>query len=159
MFWKKKQSNGDDEEGESARKKPGRKIFGFQCSPDIHANAKVLAKQLNVDLYVVCEHAMQLGLIEIAASMKDSEEREMLLKHLSEEHTIKWLIESVSTYDAQAAVYIRAGQARRHHMDQAIRDLVELWCRYNLDPRLMREIILGELQRMTELMRNRQRQK
>jgi hypothetical protein len=157
MFWKKKQLSENDYEGvENKRKKPGRKIFGFQCSPDIHVSAKALAKQLNVELYVVGEHAMQLGLIEIAASMKDPEEREILLKHLHEEHTIKRLVESISAHDAEAADYIRAGQARRHHMEQAIRDLVELWCGYRLDPRLMREIILRELQRIAELRRNRQ---
>ena len=49
-------------------KKP---FFGFRCSPAIHMSAKALAKELHVDLYVLAEHAMQLGLMDIAAAAKD----------------------------------------------------------------------------------------
>jgi hypothetical protein len=65
------------------------------------------------------------------------------------------LVESVSKYDAEAAQYIQDGQVRRYHREQAIRDLVELWARAGLDPRLIREIVLQELRRRTKIMRGR----
>jgi hypothetical protein len=158
MFWKKKRAEEYDG-GEPELKRPGRRIFGFQCATAIHMSAKALAKQLYVDLGVVAEHAMQLGLMDIAAAMKDPQEMEMLRKHLHEEHTIKSLVESLSQYDAEAAGYLREGQARQHHKEQAIRDLVDMWCRCGLDPRLIKEIVLQELQKRTEIMRMRAAQK
>jgi hypothetical protein len=151
MFWKKKHS--EDEEFKPT--KSSRRIFGFKCSPDIHMSAKLLAKKLHFDLYVIAEHAIQLGLMDIAAAMKDPEELEMLREHLNEEHVIEHLVESVSKYDEEAAVYIREGQARKHHREKAVRDLVELCDRYGLDPRLMRAIILRELERSIAMRWNR----
>ncbi|MCJ7635065.1 hypothetical protein MUP77_22080 [Candidatus Bathyarchaeota archaeon] len=157
MFWKKKQSD-DYEDEEPERKEPDRRLFGFRCSPAIKMTAKVLAKKLHVDLYELAEHSIQLGLMDVAAVMKDPKETEMLREHLNEEHVINHLVESVSRYDAEAARYIREGQARRYHKELAVRALVELWARYGLDPRLMEEIILGELQRITAARRSRARQ-
>jgi hypothetical protein len=117
--------------------------------------AKALAQKLHVDLYVIAEHAFQLGLIDIASALKEPEETELLREHLNEEHAIKHLVESVSKYDAEAAGYVRDGQVRRYHKEQAVRDLVELWTKYGLDPRLMKEIILHELQRRTQIMQSR----
>jgi hypothetical protein len=154
MFWKKKQSE-DYEDEEPERKKPIRRLFGFRCSPAIHMTAKVLAQKLHVDLYIIAEHALQFGLIDIASALKDPEETESLREHLNEEHVITHLVESVSKYNAEAAGYIRDGQVRRYHKEKALRDLVELWTKYGLDPRLMREIILQELQRQTQIMQSR----
>ena len=154
MFWKKRESE-EYEDEEPERKKPDRKLFGFRCSPAIHMTAKALAQKLHVDLYVIAEHAFQLGLTDIAHAMKDPEETELLREHLNEEHVIKHLVESISKYDVEAAGYIRDGQARRYHKEQAVRDLVELWARYGLDPRLMKEIILRELERITDIRRSR----
>jgi len=154
MFWKKRQSEDYDDE-EPERKEPDRRLFGFRCSPAIKMTAKVLAKKLHVDLCVIAEHALQLGLMDVAAAMQDPGETEMLREHLNEEHIIKHLVESVSKYDAEAAGYIRDGQVRRYHKELAVRDLVELWGRYGLDPRLMKEIILRELQRISAIRRSR----
>jgi len=154
MFWKKRQSE-EYEDEEPQRKKPDRRLFAFRCSPAIKMTAKVLAKKLHVDLYVMAEHAFQLGLMDIVAAMQDPGETEMLREHLNEEHAINHLVESVSKYDMEAAEYIRDGQARRYHKEQAVRDLVELWARYGLDPRLMKEIILHELERISAIRRSR----
>ncbi len=154
MFWKKRQSEDYDNE-EPERKEPDRRLFGFRCSPALHMTAKVMAKELHVDLCIIAEHALQLGLMDVATAMKDPEELEMLREHLNKEHVINHLVESVSKYDAEAARYIRDGQARRYHKELAVRALVELWARYGLDPRLMEEIILRELQGITAARRSR----
>jgi hypothetical protein len=158
MFWKKRESERESEDYEDEEpepKKPGRKLFGFRCSPAIHMTAKVLAKKLHQDLRVVAEHSIQLGLMDVAAAMQDPEELEMLREHLNKEHVINHLVESVSRYDVEAAEYIRDGQARQYHKELAVRDLVELWARYGLDPRLMKEIILRELERISAIRRSR----
>jgi hypothetical protein len=87
--------------------------------------------------------------------MHDPGETELLRDHLNEEHAINHLVESVSRYDAEAAQYIREGQVRRYHKELAVRDLVEIWARYGLDPRLMKEIILRELQGVSATRRSR----
>jgi hypothetical protein len=151
MFKKKRQS--EEDYGEEPKfKKP---VFGFRCSPKISLAAKKLAKELHMDLYIVAEHAMQLGLVDIAAAAKDPEELEMLRAHLNKEHVLEHLVESVSAYDAEAAEYIRDGQSLLHQKERGLRDLVELWTRYRLDPTLMREIVLQELQRRNAVMLRR----
>jgi hypothetical protein len=70
MFWKNRYSVEHDN-NENETKTPYRRIFGFQCSSAIHITAKTLAKQLHVDLFAIAEHAMQFGLMDIAAAMKD----------------------------------------------------------------------------------------
>jgi hypothetical protein len=150
IFGKKKQSEEDFEE-QPEIKKP---LFGFRCSPNIHMAAKKLAKELHMDLCVISEHAIQLGLMDIAAAAKDPEEREILRVHLNKDHVLEHLVESVSAYDAEAAGYLRDGQSLLHQKERAVRDLVELWTRSNLDPRLLREIVLQELQRRTAIMRS-----
>ena len=153
IFRKKRQSE-EEYDKELENKKP---TFGFRCSPAIHMAAKKLAKELHFDLYVIAEHAMQLGLMDVAAAAKDPEKLETLRAHLNKEHVVEHLVESVSEYDGEAAEYIREGQFLLHQKERAVRDLVEMWTRYKLDPRLMREIILQELQRRTASMRGRVR--
>lgn len=147
---KRKVIEDDDNEkwdGQVARTERKKSMFAFLCSPSIHMDAKTLAKQLHTELYIVAEHAMQLGLMDIAEAMKDPEELEILRAHLHTEHVIDHLVESVSQYDAEAAQYIREGQSLIHQKERAVRDLVDLSVRYRLDPRLLRDIILQELRR------------
>jgi hypothetical protein len=159
LFGKKKPTpepeddNGFDEIPE--RKKTVYPVFGFRCMPALHMKARVQAKSLNVDTCVLAEHAIQLGLNDIEEAMKDPEETENLRKHLIEYHAINHLAESVANYDNESAEYIREGQIRKFHKEKAIRDLVELWTRYNYDPLLMKEIIIQELQRRAAFMRQR----
>jgi len=145
-----------DYDEEPQLKKP---VFGFRCSPRIHMAAKMLAKELNVDLYVVAEHAIQLGLMDITTAAKDPGELEMLRVHLNKEHVIEHLVESVSAYDAKAAEYIRNGQSLLHQKEQVVRDLVELCIGYKLDPRWLREIVLHALKRRAAFMHSRAAQK
>jgi hypothetical protein len=144
---RKKKSSDNAEQIRELLKKPKNHIFGFICSLDVHMHAKVLATKLNVDLGILAEHCLHLGLMDTAAASEDPDEVELLREHLQGEHAIQHLAESVGKYDADAAGYIREGQIRRYRKEKALRDLVELSARYNLDPRLIKEIVLSELRR------------
>jgi hypothetical protein len=159
LFGKKKPTpepeDDNDEDEVPERKKTVYPVFGFRCLPALHMKARVQAKSLNVDICILAEHGLQLGLNDIEDAMKDPEEMENLRKHLIEYHAINHLAESVANYDKESAEYIREGQIRKFHKEKAIRDLVELWTRYNYDPLLMKEIIIQELQRRAAFIRRR----
>ena len=118
---------------EKEKPKPRKPLFAFWCSPSIHMAAKMLAKEVHEDMYIVAEHAMQLGLMDIAAAAKDPEELGILRAHLHQEHAMDHLVESVSAYDAEAAAYIREGQSLLYQREQVVRDLVEFCIRHKLD--------------------------
>jgi hypothetical protein len=64
------------------KKDPGRRIFGFACSPDIPARLKLLASQLHIPLFALCEHCLQLSAEQIAKMAENPEEREILRMHI-----------------------------------------------------------------------------
>ena len=66
----------------------GRRVFGFRCVPYIKVELMKLAGQLNVPLFVLSEHAIELGMIQIKESAATPEEREALLNHLTEVHIV-----------------------------------------------------------------------
>ena len=157
MFWQKKKSQDIDDSGDEKPKykKPGREIWGFRCTPSIHTDAKVIAKELHVDLEVLVEHCVQLGLIEVNAARRDPQDTELLRNHLNEEHKINHLVESVSGYDEEAARYIREGQSRRYYVERICRDLVFLCEKYRIDPRWMRAQVIYEIRRIVAFRRSR----
>ena len=62
--------------------------FNFACDKGIILVAKVLANRLEAPVYVVSEHALQLGLGEIAILAEDPALRERLCQHLVQGHLL-----------------------------------------------------------------------
>jgi hypothetical protein len=130
MFWR---SKGKPRERNAANvrlakkilgKDPGRRTFGFPCSPNLQASMKSLADQMHVPLYALAEHSLQLGAIQIEAAMNDPEERELLRRHLMEVHVEMRTIEKVSNYDEEASETLSRERIRRFGIDNAARKLV-----------------------------------
>jgi len=144
MFGRKKDKKNKDK----AKKQPvrrgkqesGRKVFGFRCSPPIKATLIKVCDALNVNLYALSEHCLQLGAIQLEEACKDPEEREELRRHLIEDHTGRRTIEKVFQYDEEAGEMLSRERRRRFDIDWAARFLVAKFAR-RFDLHKIEEII------------------
>lgn len=116
-------------------KDPGRRVFGFPCSPDIPARLKLLASQLNVPNYALCEHAVQLSAGLIAKMAENPEESAILRKHIIEIHVEARTVEKISAYDQDMADRLDAERIRRLEIDKAVYQIVVNFVRRGLKPR------------------------
>jgi hypothetical protein len=119
-----------------------RRVFGFQCSPDIQVSLKLLSDQIHVPLFALAEHALQLGTIQLVDADKNPEEREELRRHLTENHVEMNTIEKITRYDSEAADVMKTERIRRFSIDKATRQLVLKYMRLGLKPDELDEMIL-----------------
>jgi len=117
------------------KKDPGRRVFGFGCSPDIQAQLKMLAGQLQVPIYALGEHALQLSAGLIAKMAENSEESALLRKHIIEIHVEARTVEKISVYDQDMAERLDAERIRRLEIDKAVHQIVVNFIRAGLKPR------------------------
>ena len=106
-------------------KGPIRRVFSFICAPYIQVELKYLAKQLNVPLFAATEHALELGTNQIEAALKDLEERELLIKHLTEVHVGDKVVESLSRYDREKAEVLDMQRERKFRIENAVKRMIE----------------------------------
>ena len=69
-------------------KKIARKQLNFACDERIILGLKMMASSLEVPIYPIAEHLLQLGAAEVLISMKDEALRERLCRHLVEDHLL-----------------------------------------------------------------------
>lgn len=147
MFIKKKDREKEKRDNEKLvrrvlGKDTKRRIFGFQCSPDIHASLKLLSDQIHVPLFALAEHALQLGAMQLVEAYNNPEERDELRRHLTENHVEMNTIEKVARYDAEAAATMKTVRIRRFSIDKATRQLVTKYMRWGLEPEELGDIIM-----------------
>jgi hypothetical protein len=142
MFGKKKVQEKETRANEKLARKllgrhTGRKVFGFPCSPDIPASLKLLADKINIQLFALAEHALELGTMQIKATMDDPEELELLRRHLAETHVELRTIEKVARYDEETAEDMKIARIRRFEEDRVVRQLVADFVRKGMKPKYM----------------------
>ena len=79
-------------------KDTGRRVFGFACSADIQAKIKMLSGELQIPIFALGEHCLQLGTSSITKAVQNAEERDSLRKHLIERHVDLRTIEKFNWY-------------------------------------------------------------
>jgi hypothetical protein len=89
------------------RKGSGRRVFGFPCGPDIPARIKILAGQLNIPIYALAEHMLQLSAGLIARLVDSPEEREHLRQHIIENHVEVRVAEKIAEDDEEMAKILK----------------------------------------------------
>jgi hypothetical protein len=138
IFGKKRQKQQNAPDVKLARKllgkDSGRKVWGFPCAPDIPARMKVLADKLNIPLYALAEHALQLSVPLMAKMADDPEECELLRTHILEDHVERRTIEKISQLDENMASILIAERARRSEMDKVARYIVTNFLRKGMKP-------------------------
>lgn len=65
-----------------------RQQLNVNCSEDIIDAVRFIAITLEVPLYVVAEHLLQVGLYHLLEGVKDPKNREKLISHLVEVHLL-----------------------------------------------------------------------
>ena len=82
------------------QKTPGRKVFGFPCDQNLAEMARWMAKALKFPIFVVSEHALQIGLAEIMPLLNDKKARSDLEHHLRADHLLPHnLSQPLTDYD------------------------------------------------------------
>ena len=115
-------------------KDTGRRVFGFACSPDIQAQLKLLAGQLQVPIFALVEHALQLSAGLIRKMAENAEESVILRRHLIESHIDARTLEKISVYDQDMAARLDEERIRRFEIDKAVRQIVVNFIRAGLTP-------------------------
>jgi len=65
-----------------------RQQFNFYCDWTIITTLKVLASEIEIPVYVLSEHCLQLGIQEVLALMQDQALRDQLCRHLVRDHLL-----------------------------------------------------------------------
>jgi hypothetical protein len=118
-------------------KDTGRHVFGFACSPDIHAKMKMLASELQVPIFALGEHCLQLSTGLIDKAKENAEERETLRRHLIEHHVEQRTIEKFNWYDEELAKEMREDLLSRFEIDRVVHQLVVNFVRKGMNPKYM----------------------
>lgn len=105
-------------------KDSGRRVFGFACSPDISARTKMLAGELNIPIFALAEHMLELSNWLIGKIIESPEEREQLIQHLNESHIDARTLEKIAVYDRETAEMMEQEQRQRFKIDKAARRIV-----------------------------------
>ena len=85
------------------RRKQRRKIFGFPCDQSIALGVRILAAHLEVPIYVVAEHLLQIGASLALPALDDEELRKELHEHLVNEHLLSPSLDDRNQYDQAVA--------------------------------------------------------
>jgi hypothetical protein len=138
IFKKRKEKRHSTPDEKLARKilgkDSGRKVWGFPCAPDIPARMKMLADKLNVPLYAVAEHALQLSAPLMAKMADDPEECALLRSHIQEDHVEQRTIEKVGRINEDMAKTLQVERTRHLQMDKVARNIVVNYLRKGMTP-------------------------
>ena len=99
------------------KKAQNRKVFGFNCDQSLAQGVRLTARAIEFPIYVVAEHALQIGMATIAPILGDEKAREELEYHLQADHLLqKNLVQPITDYDRR----LLAGKKQ-----DVIRNLIE----------------------------------
>jgi hypothetical protein len=65
-----------------------RSQFNFACDKRVILAVRVLAKELDVPIYPLCEHALQVGMAQIITAIDVEGGKENLFQHIVEQHLL-----------------------------------------------------------------------
>jgi len=116
-------------------KNSGRRVFGFKCNPSLPADLKLLSDKMNIPVFALAEHALELGLMDIKAATGDPEEYKELCQHIKEVHVAERTIEKIARYDEDVAADLRADMLYRFKIDKAVRQIVVGFVNRGMDPK------------------------
>jgi hypothetical protein len=68
--------------------KQKRTQLNFACDKRIVMGLRLLTRDLEVPMYPLCERLLQLGVAEVAKSIKDESLKEELCRHLIQKHLL-----------------------------------------------------------------------
>jgi hypothetical protein len=118
-------------------KDSGRRVFGFACDPDIHTQIKILAGELQVPMFALSEHLLQLSIGMISKAQENPEEREELRSHLVKIHVDKRTVEKFNWYDEELAKALNEKRLIQFEIARTVRQIVVDFARKGMNTRFM----------------------
>jgi len=104
------------------KKRRERKVFGFLCDPELALGVKFIAAGLQVPIYTVTEHLLQLGMAQMHPNLEDEVSKKELQEHLINQHLLASALSEDNEYDRAAAANARkAEKKRRARFDAAVK--------------------------------------
>ncbi len=128
------------------RKRPReRKVFGFLCDPKLALGVKMLAADLEVPIYPVAEHLLQLGVAQMYPSLEDEEAKKELQDHLISDHLLTSALDeqNENEYDQAAAANATKEQKDRQARIDAAIELVRIFEMQGVSPEKIKAKLLG----------------
>lgn len=93
------------------RKQVKRRLFAFQCDPELIMGIKYVAKALEVPQYPLVEHLIQMGIASLYDCVHNEDLKRYLQNHIFKDHLFKNVLDYDNSYDRKAA--LRAYQASK----------------------------------------------
>ncbi len=84
-----------------------RQQLNFRCDRHITILLRSLAHQLQIPVYCLAEHSVQLGLAEVAVLMQDKELKEQLCRHLVNDHLLTLVTKPESEPESRRALRLK----------------------------------------------------
>ena len=105
------------------KKRKERKVFGFLCDPKLALGVKLIAADLKVPIYVVAEHLLQLGIVQMHPALEDDDAKEKLQEHLINHHLLTPALDEQNENEYDRAVAANAIKEQKERQTlQARRD-------------------------------------
>lgn len=108
----------------------GRKQLNVMCDNRLILQLKALASYLEIPIYPLCEHVLQLGLAEVLTGIEDEALKENLERHLLQDHLLVKELQAMDETTSRRALRLRN--------TMKLLDLIELKAG---SPEAVREII------------------
>ena len=108
------------------KKRRIRKVFGFSCDPKLAVGVRMIAADLEVPIYVVAEHLLQLGAAQIYPDLEDEEAKRQLQEHLVSHHLLRLALGEEDEYDAAAVAKIQEERRQREAKVEAALELIRI---------------------------------
>ena len=142
MFRRKNKQQGNNQANEKLAKKvlgkdSGRRVFGFPCSPGIIAQLKMLAGQLQVPIFALAEHMLQLSAQLVANMTENPQECELLRQHFIDVHVGARTVEKISTFDQESGKVLEKERLRRLAIAKAAQQLVLKYLNKGYEPEII----------------------
>ena len=118
-------------------KRNKRRVFGFLCTDGLIISIKILAKEFELPIYCIAEHALQLGGAQMVAAIQDKEAKEDLQAHLVEEHLLRPILDPDNDYDVSAIGMAQRRIKRYQEHEQLVRKLVHILEHEGVPPELL----------------------
>jgi len=115
-------------------KDTGRHVFGFPCSKELHAEIKVKAGELQIPIFALAEHCLELG-IDTISDIDDPEERDLLHKHLIEHHVNQRTLEKINWFDEELVKDMNVERLRQFEIERIARKLVKDFIKKGMNPK------------------------
>jgi len=121
------------------KRKIGRRVFGFPCTPEIKIVVLAMARRIGVPNYVLCEHLLQLAAAQISIDLEDPESERELKEHLISSHLLQPVL-AENEYDGDAVKRAKKQRLLHQELEKVVRALVGMVEQENIPVKMLANV-------------------